>query len=115
MTDLPGNGKNAPMISWGEDYKKWDDAHKIEYLEKLSSSLNHALDLMQQERNISLSNAKDFFERLDRCQESLDIQKAAVLKNITDTNAERQNFINELQTAKQRNQDLEKIIDGLQN
>ena len=43
--------KRPPKIAWGEKYKQWSDAEKIEYLEKLAASMNHAAFLVQGERN----------------------------------------------------------------
>jgi len=47
------NGKQirTPQIAWGHEYKAWPDRRKIIYLEKLASSMNHAADVLQQERN----------------------------------------------------------------
>uniref|UniRef100_A0A6M3JX88 Uncharacterized protein n=1 Tax=viral metagenome TaxID=1070528 RepID=A0A6M3JX88_9ZZZZ len=55
ITDRP------PKIQWGILYKAFNPTEKIEYLEKLASSMNHAAYLIQEERNslLKLCDMKD--------------------------------------------------------
>jgi len=55
ITDRP------PKIQWGMLYKNFNSTEKIEYLEKLASSMNHAAYLIQEERNslLKLCDMKD--------------------------------------------------------
>jgi len=50
-----------PKIQWGMLYKAFNPTEKIEYLEKLASSMNHAAYLIQEERNslLKLCDMKD--------------------------------------------------------
>lgn len=40
-----------PKIQWGEEFQKWDDQKKLQFLTKFGEAMNHAADTMQQERN----------------------------------------------------------------
>ena len=40
-----------PKILWGAKYKGWEPVRKIEYLEKFAASVNHAVDMIQKERD----------------------------------------------------------------
>jgi len=41
----------APTIKWGKDYKKWPIEKRLRYAERLASTMNHAADVLQTERN----------------------------------------------------------------
>lgn len=48
---LPRMQKIAPDIRWGAEYQSWPVEQRLSYAEKLASSMNHAADVLQQERN----------------------------------------------------------------
>lgn len=50
-----------PKIQWGMLYKAFNPTEKIEYLEKLAASMNHAAHLIQEERNglLKICDMKD--------------------------------------------------------
>lgn len=45
------HSKDAKQIEFGAEFEKRSDKDKIKYLKKLASSLNHAVMLIQDERN----------------------------------------------------------------
>jgi Skp family chaperone for outer membrane proteins len=45
---------NVPQISWGPDYMSWPLKRRLRFAERLASSMNHAADLLQKERNALL-------------------------------------------------------------
>lgn len=113
--DLAKEIKNRriQMIKFGEEFEKWDDKHKIEYLKKLASSMNEAADLMQRERNqlaIKLQTAKD---QLKNMESNLDIQKSIVFKSITDTNQAKEDYISQIQLLQARVKAQDGVIDVL--
>ena len=113
--DLAKEIKNRriQMIKFGEDFEKWDDKHKINYLKKLASSMNEAADLMQRERNqmaVKLQIAKD---QLANIEKNLEIQKAIVFKSITDTNQAKEEYINRIQMLDSRVKTQDKVIEVL--
>jgi seryl-tRNA synthetase len=40
-----------PKILWGEIFQSWDLEKKLDYLTKFAEAMNHAADLIQNERN----------------------------------------------------------------
>lgn len=58
---LPQMQRHAPKIKWGDVYlglefdkekgRRWNDKDRLKYAEALASSMNHAADILQQERN----------------------------------------------------------------
>ena len=68
---LPQMRSQAPAIRWGEEYESWPMEKRLRYAEKLASAMNHAADVLQQERN-------KLIELVRRQEEQI---KALVLKN----------------------------------
>jgi hypothetical protein len=85
------------MINYGEDFEKWDDRRKISYLKKLASSMNHAADVMQNERNAIAAEMVVVKEQSANTETNIGIQKAIVLKVITEGNIQNQNHIERIQ------------------
>ena len=111
--NLPEEPGMAPQIDWGEDFNNFDDIKKIIYLKKLCSALNHATDLIQKERNQLLVDIKVTKSVAENAGEAVAIQKAIVLKAITDHNREKQEFANQLQTLERTIKEKDKIIEDL--
>lgn len=84
--------KNPPKIKWGEKYKLWGHKRKIDYLEKLATSMNHAASLMQDERN-KLNDLMILKEKqLINMNESVRKNNEMIQQQITLINEERQSF-----------------------
>lgn len=83
---------NAPKIQWGEIYKKWPDAHKVQHLEKLAATMNHAAALIQDERNKlnKLLEAKE--KQIVSMKQALEQNNDMIQTQVTSLNAERQRF-----------------------
>lgn len=88
---------SAPQIDFGCEFEDWDDARKIRYLKKLSSAMNHATDLIQQERDSLLNECNTMKLSIENADKALSIQKSIVHKAITEYNAEKQNLISRIQ------------------
>jgi seryl-tRNA synthetase len=112
--NLPKDPGRAPQINWGEDFENFDDIRKIIYLKKLCSALNHATDLIQKERNQLLVDIKVCNEAVENADKAVSIQKAIVLKAITDHNIEKQEFAKQLQTLEKEIKEKNKIIEDLE-
>ena len=95
--NLPEKPGLAPQINWGQDFENFDDKRKIIYLKKLCSALNHAADLIQQERDELLKKCHSLNEQLKNSDNSVSIRKDIYTKAITDHNEEKQNLIKRLQ------------------
>ena len=111
--NLPDEPGMAPQINWGEDFNNFDDMKKIIYLKKLCSALNHATDLIQKERNQLLVDIKVINDVAENANSAVAIQKAIVLKAITDHNTEKQEFANQLQALERTIKEKNKIIEDL--
>ena len=48
----------APKIRWGDEYNAWPVDRRLDYAERLASAMNHAADVLQQERGKLLDVAK---------------------------------------------------------
>jgi hypothetical protein len=44
-------GGLVPRIRWGDEYQSWPIEKRLSYAERLASSMNHAADILQQERD----------------------------------------------------------------
>lgn len=58
---LPSMRANAPKISWGGEYRAWPVERRLHYAERLASTMNHAADVLQTERNamIEVANSQE--------------------------------------------------------
>jgi len=108
------NGKRqAPMIAWGPEYAAWPADRKINYLEKLASSMNHAADVMQKERNRALAR----IAALDKRLAATGAREIRILHDrFQDFNASRQSLFAKIVTleatiARQTKQ-LKELVDG---
>ncbi len=100
--------KRPPKISWGRIYKDMTDQKKIEYLEKLASTMNHAASLIQGERN-ELNNLCELKEnQLGKMKEAMDQNMNMLQTEVTKMNEQRQGFNAEVGR-------LNKIIKDLEN
>lgn len=81
---------NPPRIHWGEIYKRWPDDQKIQHLEKLAATMNHAASLIQDERNqlTELLMAKE--QQIKSMKAALDQNNAMIQSEMMRMNEERQ-------------------------
>lgn len=103
---LPDEPGMCPQIDWGMDFEEFDKDHKIRYLQKLCSALNHSADLIQTERNNLLVEANKLQKMAEFAEEAVAIQKNIVIKAITSHNAEKQELIKILQELETQNKSL---------
>jgi hypothetical protein len=99
--------RDPPMITWGVLYKDHPDEKKVAYLEKLASAMNHAAFLMQIERNELLDICKKQELQIETMKEGLDANNSMIQEQITNMNAERQNFNKAAAAMKKRIRELE--------
>ena len=90
----------APQINFGKDFEDLQDKQKVVYLKKFSSSMNHAADLIQTERNEAVQKLILQDQQLRNADLNLAQIKASLVKNITDSNAEKQNLLAEIAELK---------------
>lgn len=81
-----------PKILWGKIYQASSNEEKIEYLEKLASTMNHAASLIQDERNQLnvLCELKE--QQIEKLKDAMDANNNMLQSEITKINEERQKF-----------------------
>jgi uncharacterized protein (DUF2344 family) len=104
-----------PRIKFSDDFFEQPQKDQVEYLIKLASSLNDALEKMQDERN-SLLATKDFLNNsIKNSEKALDIQKEIVRKTITDANESRNNLSEKIRLLEDRVRAQDTVIEELNN
>lgn len=91
--EFVGKGGKIKMIAWGEDYLKWDTEKKLEFSEALSSALNEALELMQNERNNLIVENKLLLTQLSEAEIAVINQRNNNINSITKANKTQQDLI----------------------
>lgn len=87
---LPAMKSPAPKISWGEDYKSRTVEERIEFSEKLANSMNHAADILQQERNGLLEVVEKQEVTIRRANKALEGQASMMQQELQTQNAKQQ-------------------------
>lgn len=100
-------------MRFSEEFDGRKPTEQITYLKKLASSQNEALDLMQKERNDLANRVIALESQLVNAQNNVDINKQIMIKNLTDTNAEREARIREIQQLNNVIKEKNKIIEEL--
>lgn len=82
--------RNPPKIKWGQKYKDWDDKKKIQYLEKLACSMNHAASLLQDERDKLNEVCKLKEDQINKMTQAVRSNNFMLQEQITKMNEQRQ-------------------------
>ena len=82
----------APKITWGRIYQSSSNEEKIDYLEKLASTMNHAASLIQDERNQlnKLCELKE--QQIEKLKAAMDQNNGMLQSEVAKINEERQKF-----------------------
>ena len=83
---------NPPNIKWGELYKTWEEGRKVEYLEKLCATMNHAARLIQDERNALNELCEHKEGQLVQLAAAMEQNTNMVQQQVTKMNEERQQY-----------------------
>lgn len=97
-----------PKIKWGRLYnEKWDDGKKISYLEKLAAAMNHAAEMIQNERDelIELCEKKD--AQVKQMEEAVRQNNDLLQQEITRINAQKNAAATEVSRLNARIRELE--------
>jgi len=108
-----GNNGRGPQIKFGDEFNSWPPGKQIEYLKQLASSMNHAADMMQTERNEIRSKLIMAETKLAGAEKALQIQKDVVVRQLTDGNAEQQSMIVRMQALEAKVREQAEIIKTL--
>lgn len=74
-------------MEFSEQFHERSEPEQIEYLKKLASTQNHALDLMQKERDALLVKVAALETQIENAQRAYDIQKQITHDLVTQSNA----------------------------
>lgn len=102
--------KNAPRIDIGGEFDKRSDKDKIEYLIKLASSLNHAAQLIQKERNELNDLLFSKEAQLTAAYEKITAGQMMIHKQLVRVNEEKQKLLDENQALYNEIMQLEKEL-----
>lgn len=99
--------KDVKLIEFSEKFHARPEKEKIEYLIKLASSLNHAAQQIQKERDLlnKLLFAKE--NQLKKCQEQRTQDRIMIQKQIATENAKQQALLRENQALRSEIKELE--------
>lgn len=89
-------------IKFGNKFSNWSTLEQIEYLKKLTSSQNQALDQMQQERDALLARGDVLKQDVANAQSALDIQKRINQVALTKQNEDAQHSGERIQELQAR-------------
>lgn len=78
--------KKCPNISWGQDFEDKSNAEKVAYLKKFADSFNHALDMMQQERDSLYEDKKALKSQVENLQKAVQQQRDMIQKSFQEQN-----------------------------
>lgn len=100
--------KSVELIKFSEKFMLRPDKDKIEYLIKLASSLNHAAQQIQKERDELNQLLIKKESQLKKCHEQRDQDRMMIHKQLANENKKQQVLLKE-------NQGLREEIKGLEN
>jgi hypothetical protein len=93
---LPGMKAVAPNIAWGNEYKSWSLRKRLRYAERVAASMNHAADILQQERNDLIEVAKNQERQLKHATLSYTQQGDTMHTELGNADAEKQELYKEI-------------------
>jgi len=107
--EVPGLLKNAPPIRWGAAYLVRPVDEKVAYLEKLAATLNHALNLMQQDRNRLSETAFAQEAQIRQLVAARQEQGEMMQRQLTRENSEKDRRLQEVVALRARVRELERV------
>jgi len=96
-----------PQIKWGTQYNDWEPERKVQYLEKLARTMNHAAYLVQEERNALGKICEKQEGQLIKLNEALQENSAMLQHEVTRMNERRQDFNTQVARLNARIRELE--------
>lgn len=85
------------QIVFSEKFEERSQKDQIDYLKKLCSSQNHALDLMQKERDALLKDKSTLLQQLTNAETAFQTQKEIVTSLVTKSNEDKEQYANRIQ------------------
>lgn len=88
--------QNGQLV-WDERFSERPQKDQIDYLKKLCSSQNTALDLMQKERDALLKDKNLLTQQLANAETAFQAQKEIVFNLVTKSNEDKEQYANRIQ------------------
>lgn len=112
---LPAMQSRAPDIRWGGEFESWGLRRQRDFAMRLASSMNHAADMLQQERNKLLELCKKQERLLESAQDGYRNQGQLMNNELGKANAEKQELYKQivnLQAALKEKQKRIKVLEA---
>ena len=84
--------RRPPHIKWGVKYQNWSDQEKIQYLQGLAQTMNHAASLVQGERDQLQELCELKEQQLYKLNEAIRQNNAMLQQEVTLMNQQRQDY-----------------------
>jgi len=108
---IPSMNKHPPQIAWGAEYRKWPIGKRLSYAERLASSMNHAADVLQQERKALSDICKQMEQQIKAHIQRYAEQGALMTRQVNKANEEKQELYQESEILHARIRELENVGD----
>jgi len=109
----PRMQQRAPKINWGSTYNAWEVKKRLRYAEELANSMNHAADILQQERNKLLKICQAQENQLKQYGEKYEAQGGLMSRELADADKEKQELYQQIvdlgKQIKQRDRTIAKL------
>lgn len=105
------NGRAKPLV-FDEEFHKRPIEDRLDYLTRLCASQNHALDLMQKERNALRDQNKLLVDQIANAEAAFVTQKEIVKNLITQSNADAQGIAQRIHELESRVKAQDAVIEG---
>lgn len=106
------NGRAKPLV-FDEEFNKRPIEDRLDYLTKLCASQNHALDLMQKERNALREQNNLLLEQASNAETAFHTQKEIVKNLINQSNEDAQGIAQRIHELETRVKAQDAVIEGL--
>lgn len=111
---LPGMKDFAPKIRWGDEYKSWPIEQRLKFAERLADSMNHAADVLQQERNVISMKANMIRRENERLKEAVATNGSVMNHELALQDTERQKLYQQIVEQQQTIKGFKRQVASLQ-
>jgi len=87
---LPRMERTPPDISWGREFESWPERMQLSYAKRLASTMNHAADILQGERNALIEVCERQERQIVSLREQLEHQNSMTHAQLQRVGAEKQ-------------------------
>jgi len=107
---IPGMQKIAPNISWGEEFEKQPIEWRVGRAKRVASAMNHAADILQQERNKLIEVGKAQEQKIIQLTHQYAAQGDLMHKQLQVENAKQQKLNTQLVEQMQEIKELKRLL-----